>query len=223
MPLIVSFLSQKGGVGKSTLARALAAVAAYDLRVRLADLDEEQATVVAWERARRKRAGRPLCAVVACMDIETAIAESGDAELLIIDAPSRSGSAALEIARRSHLIVQPSGASADDLRPAVILFHELVKAGIPKDRLVAAVCRVMSDTEEAAVRGYLVAAGYDVLAGSIPERSAYREIQNRGAAINETRIAKLNQRTDALMESLLGKVTQGIGRAVLKRAAGRDE
>jgi chromosome partitioning protein len=223
MSLIISFLSQKGGVGKSTLARALAAVAAYDLRVRLADLDEEQATVMAWERARRKHDGRPSCTVVACPDIETAIAERGNAELLIIDAPARSGPAALEIARRSHLVVQPSGASVDDLRPAVLLFHELVKAGIPNDRLVAAVCRVMSDTEEAAARAYLQAAGYEVLGGSIPERAAYRLAQNRGAAINETRIATLNERTDALMESLLRKVTQGLAASVSRRAAGRDE
>jgi chromosome partitioning protein len=223
MPLIVSFLSQKGGVGKSTLARALAAVAAYDLRVRLVDLDEEQATVIAWQGARRRNQTRPVCEVVACTDIETAIDESGETELLIIDAPARSGPAALEIARRSHLVVQPSGPSADDLRPAVLLFHELVNAGIPKDRLACAVCRVMSETEEGAARAYMEAAGYEVLAGSIPERAAYRQAQNRGAAINETRIAKLNQRTDALMESLLRKVTQGITRAVARRVSGRDE
>jgi chromosome partitioning protein len=52
------------------------------------------------------------------------------------------------------------------------------------------------------------AAGYEVLAGSVPERSAYREAQNRGQAITETKFAKLNQRADALMEALLRKVTQ---------------
>jgi chromosome partitioning protein len=45
MPIIVSFVSQKGGVGKSTLARALLAVAAHTMKVRLADLDPHQASV----------------------------------------------------------------------------------------------------------------------------------------------------------------------------------
>jgi chromosome partitioning protein len=43
MPVVVAFVSQKGGVGKSTLARALATFAvAHGLRTKLADLDVQQ-------------------------------------------------------------------------------------------------------------------------------------------------------------------------------------
>jgi chromosome partitioning protein len=42
---IIAFISQKGGVGKSTLARALAVEASHKkLRVLLADCDPQQAT-----------------------------------------------------------------------------------------------------------------------------------------------------------------------------------
>lgn len=208
MPVIVAFISQKGGVGKSTLARALTAVAAYDMRVRLADLDEQQSTVTEWERARKRNAAGPTCEVVAYSSADDAIAQSGDVELLIIDASAGADSDTLELARRSHVVIQPTGASADDLRPAVLLFHELVKAGVPRERLVSAICRVMSGTEEAAARAYMQAAGYEVLAGSIPERPTYREAQNRGAAITETKTATLNERADALMDALLRKITQ---------------
>ena len=208
MPVIVSFLSQKGGVGKSTLARGLAAVAAHMMRVRLADLDPQQASVVEWERTRERNDAGPSCDVVAYESASEAIAQSGDVELLVIDAPARTTRATLDLAQRSHLVVQPTGASADDLRPAVLLFHELVKAGIPRDRLVAAICRVLNDTEEAAARTYMEAAGYDVLEGSILEHTAYRQAQNRGHAITETKVVKLNERADALMEALLAKVTR---------------
>lgn len=207
MPIIVSFISQKGGVGKSTLARALAAVAGHALRVRLADLDVKQATVSAWGNARSASSVEPACEVVGYDSVEQALEEANDVDLLICDAPAGANRQTLALAEASDLVVQPSGASVDDLRPAVLLFHELVKAGIPHERLLGAVCRTMSDMEEEAARSYVESAGYTVLPGSIPERPTYREAQNRGASITETRIRHLNARADALMEALLGALT----------------
>jgi chromosome partitioning protein len=212
MPVIIAFVSQKGGVGKSTLARALLAVAGRIMRARVADLDPQQASVVEWERVREKDDPGAGCEVVAYDSAAEAIAQGGDVELLILDTPAHASRATLEIAKRSHLVVQPTGASADDLRPAVLLFHELVKAGVPRERLVAAICRVLTDTEEAAARAYMQAAGYEVLDGAILERTQYRQAQNRGRAITETTTAKLNQRADALMVALLRKVMKGLER-----------
>ena len=53
MTTIVAFVSQKGGVGKSTLARALAREAAMSgLKTKIADLDTQQGTSVDWHRTR---------------------------------------------------------------------------------------------------------------------------------------------------------------------------
>lgn len=210
MPIVVSFISQKGGVGKSTLARALAAVASHVLHVRLADLDVKQATASEWHKARKANPADPGWEVVGYDSVEDALAASHDVDLLICDAPAGATRETLELAEASDIVVQPTGASADDLRPAVLLFHELVKAGIPTDRLLLAICRTMSDAEEAAARGYVQPTGYAVLPGSIPERQSYREAQNRGAAITETRFRHLNARADALMESLLKEITRAV-------------
>jgi chromosome partitioning protein len=213
MAVVVAFVSQKGGVGKSTLARALLAVAAHSMNVRLADLDPQQASVVAWERARhRNRVVGPPCEVIPYRSFRHAIAASSDADLLIVDTPARTSRATLEIAKQSHLVVQPTGASADDLQPAILTFHELVKEGVPKDRLAIAICRILSDGEEETVRAYVQDAGYAVLPGAIPERIAYREAQNRGRAITET-TAKLNAQADALIDALMKRVTVEIKRA----------
>lgn len=91
-------------------------------------------------------------------------------------------------------------------------FHELVQVGVPRERLVAAICRTLSAGEEAVVRAY-VQAGYEVLPEAISERIAYREAQNRGQAITETSVAALNKRADVLIEALLNKVADEIGRA----------
>src|SRR5262249_27824468 len=158
--IVVSFVSQKGGVGKSTLARALLAVAAHSMAARLADLDPQQASVVAWEQARkRNRVVGPPCEVIPYRSFRDALAASGDVDLLVLDTPAHTSRTTLEIAKQSHLIVQPTGASADDLRPAVLTFHELTKEGIPKDRLAMAVCRTLSDGEDATVRAFVQDAG----------------------------------------------------------------
>src|SRR5262249_33749483 len=108
--------------------------------------------------------------------------------------------------------VQPTGPSADDLRPAVLTFHELIREGVPKERLVIAACRTLSDTEDDTVRAFAQDAGYTVLPGGIPERIAYREAQNRGRAITEGMPTKLNAGVDALMDALLERVTSEIKR-----------
>jgi chromosome partitioning protein len=83
---------------------------------------------------------------------------------------------------------------------------------VPKERLVAAICRILSEGEEGTVRAYMEEAGYEVLAGAIPEKIAYREAQNRGQAITETKSGTLNALADALMEALLEKVAQELRR-----------
>ena len=218
MPVIVAFISQKGGVGKSTLARALLAVAAHGMKARLADLDPRQASVVAWEHTRQRNAALPPCEVIGYSTLEDALAAGGDVDLLILDMPSGTNRTTAEIARHAHLVVQPTGASADDLQPTVLTFHELVQVGVPRERLVAAICRTLSAGEEAVVRAYVQDAGYEVLPGAISERIAYREAQNRGQAITETSVAALNKRADALIEALLNKVADEIGRAASTHA-----
>ena len=55
-------------------------------------------------------------------------------------------------------------------------------------------------------RRYIEMAGYGVLPGCIPERTAYREAQNRGQAVTETKHKALNARVEELMEGLYTRV-----------------
>jgi chromosome partitioning protein len=204
---VIAFVSQKGGVGKSTLARALAAVCAHaGLKVILADLDPQQQTLMHWQEARAQNKVSPHLAVAAFADAAEALEHAAGSDLLILDTPAGASEETLEIARLAHLVVQPAGPSLDDLHPTVLLFHELTAAGIPKSRLTVALCRVLDDDEEEAARAYIEAAGYEVLAGSIPESSAYRAAHNRGRSLTETSEQLFNDRADALLEALLTKV-----------------
>lgn len=210
MAAIVAFVSQKGGVGKSTLARALAReAAAGGLRVKVADLDTQQGTAVDWHRLRLSQGIEPVVSVEAFATAAQALEVANNYDLLIIDGPARTSSATLDIARAADLIVQPSGASRDDLIPAVREFHALTKAGIQNDRLAFALNRIGTPAEEVAARVYLQQAGYTVLDGSLRDQPAYREAQNTGHSITETRFSGLNGRADTLIQSLIDRVTNG--------------
>ncbi len=156
MPIIVSFVSQKGGVGKSALARALAVeLSRGGMKVAVADLDFHQGTTAEWAKLRDSRGLQPRVSVRRFSSADDAIIAGGGADVLVIDGPARASSGTLELARQSDLVVQPSGCGLDDLRPAVLLFHELLSAGIPRERLTVGLCRTASAVEEGAARRYL--------------------------------------------------------------------
>jgi len=208
MASIIAVVSQKGGVAKSTLARALAREAAANgLKVKLADLDTQQGTSTNWHRRRLDNGVQPVFSVEGFKTAAQALKAAADGfDVLVLDGPARASAATLEIARQAAVVIQPTGASVDDLHPAVLVFHELAKAGIPKSRLVFALCRTGTDAEEGEARAYLTEAGYQVLPGSIPERPAYRQAQNLGLAITETRFQQLNRRADELLQSVVDHI-----------------
>jgi chromosome partitioning protein len=210
MTTIVAFVSQKGGVGKSTLTRALAREAAVGgLKTKIADLDTQQGTCVDWHRLRLSQGIEPIVSAEAFATAAQALKAADGFDLLILDGPARTSAATLEIAKAADLVVQPSGPSRDDLVPAVREFHALVKAGIPTERLAFALNRVGTNAEEAAARAYLEQAGYGVLAGWLLDRPAYRQAQNTGHSITETRFVGLNEQADILIQSLIDRTTNG--------------
>jgi chromosome partitioning protein len=207
MATVIAFVSQKGGVGKSTLARGLAREAAKNgLAVKIADLDTQQGTSVEWHRRRLNEGVEPVVSVEGYKTAEQALSQAVHYDLLIIDAPARASEGTQRIAERAQLVVQPTNPALDDLGPAVRLFHELSKAGIPKSRLVFALNHVLTDTEEVAAREYLREAGYAVLQGYIPSKTSYRDAQNHGRAITETRYGALNEKADSLIQALINLV-----------------
>lgn len=207
MTTIIGLISQKGGVGKSTLARALAReAAAGGLRVKLADLDTQQGTSSNWHRRRLDIGIEPAFSVEAFKTAAQALRIASDFDVLVLDGPARASSATLEIGQQASLVIQPTGASVDDLHPAVLTFHELVREGVPKVRLVFALCKIGTDAEEGEARAYIAQAGFETLVGFIPERPAYRQAQNLGLTITETRFPQLNRRADELLQNVVDRI-----------------
>lgn len=200
----VSFCSQKGGVSKSSLARALAVEAARGgLSVKVADLDVAQGSTVDWHKDRIASSIEPHIAVQLHRGPKEALAHANGVDLLVIDGPARADKDTLEIARLSDLVVLPTGASLDDLRPAVRTANSLKGAGIPVERLLFVLSRIGTDAEADAARSYISEAGYRVAPGHVPERPAYRQVQNEGRAVTEVRYPQLKALAEAVVQALV--------------------
>jgi chromosome partitioning protein len=83
--------------------------------------------------------------------------------------------------------------------------------------LVVALCRTAGEPEEGAARRYLQKAKYEVLTTTLPERLAYRDAMNRGAALTETADKNLNARAQALIDELVKKVRAEVAARASRR------
>ena len=170
MPVVVTFVSQKGGVGKSTLARALATfAAAHGLSTKLADLDAQQKTVTIWKHNRAGHRLAPAIDVEAFDAAKAAVAAAKHCDLLILDTAGKIVEGTTEVSQYANLLVQPTSPSSDDLHISVLLFLAMERVAIPRERLAFALCRTLSPQEEKGARAYLKSFGYRVLEGAIPE------------------------------------------------------
>lgn len=210
MALMIGMVSQKGGVGKSTLARLLAReYAQAGWSVKIADLDISQGTSTDWKQRREQSSLDPEVAVEPFRTVAQAVKIAELYDLIVFDGPPHSMSGTLEIGRASALTVLPTGLSLDDLRPSVMLAHELVDNGIPASKILFALCRVgdrENEIEEA--RTYITRAGYDCAAGSLPEKTGYRRASDEGKALSEVTYPSLKERAEELAQSIIDRIAQ---------------
>jgi len=207
MTKCVAFVGQKGGVGKSTLARALATSAKEaGLQVKTVDLDPQQATCTIWAQARDRYNVSPPIKVEAFLSAKEALATLRAEELLIIDTPGYIRDDITEIAARADLLVQPTSPTVDDLYPAVLTFQALENVGISRDKFAFALCRTLAEEEASDARAYLKGLGYGVLLGDVPEHIDYRKAMNQGRAITEASRPALNGCAETMMADLLARV-----------------
>lgn len=204
---IIAFCSQKGGVSKSSLARALAVEAARTgLSVKIADLDVGQGSTVDWHKDRIAGGFEPNIAVQLHRGPKEAIAHASGVDLLVLDGPARADKDTIEIARLSDLIVLPTGASLDDLRPGIRTANSIKSAGMPVRHILFVLSRIGTEAEAEAARAYIGEAGYRVAPGYVPERPAFRAIQNEGRSITEVRYPGLRASTESVVQALVDGV-----------------
>ena len=107
IPKIIAILSQKGGGGKSTLARALSVeLTKQKFNTLLVDLDIQQKTSQEWAERRKSQGIKPVINWQPFPYFPPELLKQ-NYDYLIIDGPARMSKGSLEIARTTNLIIQP--------------------------------------------------------------------------------------------------------------------
>lgn len=204
MTKILGLISQKGGVGKSTLARAIAYEAQKaELSVKVADFDLQQGTFSKWHQRRLQSDLDPIGSVEMYKSVKDALEAAEGFDLLIMDGEGRASEKTMEIAKVSDLVIIPSGISNDDTDPTCELAKALVDKGISRKKIVVTLSRVGTEASAKRAREDIEARGFTVVAGYIPEKTSYADAQYVGKSILETSHKSVNEKSQAFIDTLI--------------------
>ncbi|MBV9828056.1 MAG: ParA family protein [Alphaproteobacteria bacterium] len=204
---IVAVVSQKGGVGKSTLCQLVAREAAVGGKTaKILDFDVKQMTSTDWVRARLERDVEPAVEAEPTKNLEKALKHSKGYDLIVLDGAPGAPKRTAELVPMCDLIVLPTGASRADLTPTLVLARRIVEMKLTVDGPVFALCRVMTASETAETRAAIANAGFETLDGELIERPGYRQAQNLGRSLTETNFPSLNDKARQLARSVLDRL-----------------
>jgi len=206
--MIISVVAQKGGVGKSSLARTIAVeLTRAGYGVLLADVDPGQSTTNRWAEKRRNVAGiKPLVETAVFSTTVSAVNACKDYDIGVIDGAPHATRGTLDAALASDLVVIPTGSSMDDLEPAVFLARELTEKVGEDTKVVFALYKTTSDAQEREGRETLEQYGYEVLPGAIQVKTGYIDAFDRGYCATETRYEQLNDKALAMVQGVVNKL-----------------
>lgn len=205
--MIISFLSQKGGVGKSSLARTVAVeFTRAGWNTLLADIDSSQITSNRWAEQRRSIADiKPKVQTEVFTTTHQALSKAKNYDLMVIDGAPHSTRGTLEAAESSDLIVIPTGSSLDDLEPSILLANELAKS-LNSENIIFALYKTTSPAQERESRETIKGYGYSVLEGAIYMKTGYITAFDTGFCATETKYKNLNEQAKKLINSIAKQV-----------------
>src|SRR5207253_410552 len=155
-------VSQKGGVGKSTLCQLIAReAAAGGKQAKILDLDTKQMTSTEWVRARLERDLEPAVQAEPTKNIGKALRQSRGYDIVVLDGAPGTPKRTEEIVADCDLIILPTGASRADLIPTLALARRIEQMKTGADGPVFALCRVLTEKEAAEARAMIANAGFE--------------------------------------------------------------
>ncbi|HCI6749280.1 TPA: chromosome partitioning protein [Klebsiella variicola subsp. variicola] len=194
--LKIAILGGKGGITKSTYARALGvSLAKRQYDVIGFDTDGDQASFWRWNERRKKHhpdlinfpvvtGSNPVTIRKQIADRSAAMA--GKKQAAVIDGAAYASKTVIQLAEIADLVVLPTRYSVDDMESAYRIYQELTQAGIPSHRIAIAFSGVSeSKREHREAASTFEDAGIYVIPGYIPQLTSYSTAQDKGLSVCE--------------------------------------
>ncbi|PIT75657.1 hypothetical protein B9Z31_05085 [Limnohabitans sp. G3-2] len=209
---IASFVGQKGGVGKSTLARVLAVAAAREQhKVLIGDFDLEQLTCLEWSAMRMRHGIEPDIEARAFKSLKKLRKTVTDFDLVVVDTRGFADELTEDVSKESDVVFLPTGTSMDDLRPTLALARRLAKTRSVSNKIVIVLSKTgRSERLLEQAEATISEAGFDMLNAVWPERDGFQADLDVGRAGSETRNPHLKQ---AAKEVEMAMMTLALGQS----------
>lgn len=207
---IIAVAAQKGGVGKSTIARALGTCySSNDWDTKIGDLDISQSTTYNWQRRRLEENIQPVISVECFGTVSQALKKADNYDMFIFDGAPHATKATLEMSQVADLVVIPTGFSLDDLHPTVLLANELVSKGVALNKIVIVFCRTGdSEREYEDAKDYLAQTPYFVADGRMQEKTAFRRASDSGRSAIECTYKGPREQADKLIQNIINRLEE---------------
>ena len=202
--LLVSFVSQKGGVGKSTLARLLAVGAAHrGYKTLLADLDLEQLTCIEWNAIRLRHGVEPEIDARPFRSLKKLRRSDADIDVIVADTRGLADTVTVELAEDSDVVFLPTGTSGDDLRPTLALARKLARRGA-EGRIVIILSKIgRSEPKLEKAIAAIEESGFELLPERWPLREGFQSDLDAGRAGREAHNPFLRQMAESIEQALM--------------------
>ena len=202
---IASFVGQKGGVGKSTLARVLAVAAArQNYKVLLGDFDLEQLSCIEWSATRLRNGIQPDIEARAFKSLKKLRKSVEGFDLVVVDARGLADELTTDIGQESDVVFLPTGTSMDDLRPTLALARRLSKSRKAGNKIVIVLSKVGKSKRLLDIAiAVIEESGFEVLDNIWPERDGFQSDLDIGKAGSETHNPYLREAAELIEADLI--------------------
>jgi len=207
--LIASFVGQKGGVGKSALARVLAVAAAtQSKKVLIADFDLEQLSCVEWSAARLRLGQFPEVEARPFKSLKKLRKTVEGFDLVVVDTRGLADELTEDVSKESDVVFLPTGTSMDDLRPTLALARKIARKTEPEKVVLIRSKVGRSERQLETARALIESAGFSMLETVWPQRDGFQAEFDLGRAGSEVSNPHLRHIAEAIEKAMLGHLFQ---------------